>query len=74
MEIFAVVAAILLAACCGVLSIALSQSRRHIAERTAELEAEQNFPCQNIAISPIYFFLSSVYHVNRKKSVACATS
>lgn len=40
MEIFAVVAAILLAACCGVLSIALSQSRRHIAERTAELEAE----------------------------------
>ena len=40
MEIFAVVAAILLAACCGVLSIALSQSRRHIAERTAELEGE----------------------------------
>ena len=40
MEIFAFVAAILLAACCGVLSIALSQSRRHIAERTAELEAE----------------------------------
>lgn len=40
MEIFAVAAAILLAACCGVLSIALSQSRRHIAERTAELEAE----------------------------------
>ena len=40
MEIFAVVAAILLATCCGVLSIALSQSRRHIAERTAELEAE----------------------------------
>lgn len=41
MEIFAVVAAILLAACCGVLAIALSQSRRRIAERTAELETER---------------------------------
>lgn len=41
MEIFAVVAAILLAACCGVLAIALSQSHRRIAERTAELETER---------------------------------